>query len=113
MARLKAFAASLTRLLGLGGAVQQGKHFAGVFLRKTDDRVTLDYTLGFQIGGLHDELIDRRTQKLRGLFERVPHAVRDANRNPFARLFCYMGHVHKVPDWHRLANGVWVARQCR
>ena len=85
----------------------------GVFLRKPDDRLAFNHALCFQKGGLHDELVDGRTQKLRRLFKRVSHTVSHASRNPLARLFNYMFHVFMVPFWHRPVNEVsalrWIA----
>ena len=55
---------------------------------------------------LHDELVDGRAQKLRRLFQRHAHLVRNAGRDPLARFFHYMFHAYMVPLCHRAVNGL-------
>ena len=100
-------------LVWLRRMVQQRQNFLRVFLRKADDRLAFNHALGFHIGGLHDELIDRRAQKLRRLFQRVAHTVRDPGRDPLAWFVQNLFHACMVPLCHRLVNPFQAFPACR
>ena len=85
---------------GLGGAqrgvrfrwfVEQLEHTLGLFAVEPDNRLAFEDFLCLAVGGLHDEVIERRPFEIGGGLDGFPHTERNS-RDQAGSLFGY--------DWH-------------
>jgi len=101
---------------GLGGEqrgvrfrwfVEQLEHPLGLFAVQPDNCLAFEDFLCLAVGGLHDEVIERRTFEIGGGLDGFPHTGRDT-RDQAGPLFGYDRHGAKMaPGFGMVKIGMW------